>query len=157
MARDLTVSDPGGVVPGEGREDARSLVPTTERIEFGNRALVEGWETVPRGFFREEKETHYQVGRIWRSLLVAVAVLALLNSERLVTMVSGLSVGPVEDTVIVMSETWHQQMEERGLAQLAEDIRARIEAWRAAMWDDLGEEETGARQGAILRGPQSGA
>lgn len=152
MANDVMAAEPGTVVPkGQG------LVPTTDRIDFGNGALVEGWETVPRGFFREEKETHYQVGRVWRALIVAVAVLALLNSDRLVTMVSGLSVGPVEDTIIVMSETWHEQMELRGPARWAETIRARIGAWRETGWDDLRPEDgVPEEEGAFLRGTQSG-
>lgn len=151
MGQDVALSNPGEIVP------QNQALATTDRVIFQNGEVEQGWEAVPRGFLREERETHYQIGRLWRALIIAAAVLALLNSGRLVTMVSGLSVGPVEDTIIVMSETWHEQMNERGLAQFAEDVRAKIDAWRAATWDDVEEElPAGEREGALLRGAQGG-
>ena len=89
--------------------------------------LDEGWEALSRADLRQEEETRVSVVRVRRALWVTVAILCLLNSAGLVQLVQGLSIGPVQDTVIVMSETWNAEMERHGVTQILSDIRVRVQ------------------------------
>jgi hypothetical protein len=99
--------------------------------------LDEGWEALSRTDLRQEEETRVSVTRVRRALWVTVAILFILNSAGLVQLVQGLSIGPVQDTVIVMSETWNEEMERHGVTQILSDIRARVEGLVNRSWDEV--------------------
>lgn len=99
-------------------------------------ALEEGWTTISRADHRAEQQTRSSVRRVMRSLMLALAVLLFFNSAGLLHLVQGLSIGPVQDTVIVMSETWHGEMERHGVAQILTDIRAQVSDWVHQPWDE---------------------
>lgn len=102
--------------------------------------LDEGWEALSRADLRQEEETRVSVVRVRRALWVTVAILFLLNSAGLVQLVQGLSIGPVQDTVIVMSETWNAEMERHGVTQILSDIRARVQELMDRSWDEVSRE-----------------
>ena len=102
--------------------------------------LDEGWEALSRADLRQEEETRVSVVGVRRALWVTVAILFLLNSAGLVQLVQGLSIGPVQDTVIVMSETWNAEMERHGVTQILSDIRARVQELMDRSWDEVSRE-----------------
>ncbi|MEQ9519904.1 MAG: hypothetical protein RLN89_10750 [Parvibaculum sp.] len=101
-------------------------------------ALEEGWTTLSRAELRAETATRGSVRRMARTLIVAFLVLLLMNSAGLVQLVQGLSVGPVQDTVIVMSETWHSEMERHGVAEVLAAIRTKVSVLVQTSWDEVG-------------------
>ncbi|MBG51806.1 MAG: hypothetical protein JJ939_09330 [Alphaproteobacteria bacterium] len=106
-------------------------------------ALEEGWTTLSRADLRAENATRGAVRRVTRTLIISVLILLLFNSEGLVRLVQGLSVGPVQNTIIVMSETWHEEMVRHGVAGVLEDIRGEVAALMQTGWDAVGLELDG--------------
>ncbi|WOF75094.1 hypothetical protein QMT40_002757 [Parvibaculaceae bacterium PLY_AMNH_Bact1] len=99
--------------------------------------LEEGWTTVSKSELREEEITRKSATRVRRAFLITVLMLLLLNSAGLLQLVQGLSIGPVQDTIIVMSETWHEEMERHGVADVLSDIRTRVAEFVQQPWDDV--------------------
>jgi hypothetical protein len=89
-------------------------------------ALEEGWAALSKADIRDEDVTRKSVARVRRAFVITVLVLLLLNSAGLVQLVQGLSIGPVQDTVIVMAETWHGEMERHGVSAVLADIRSQV-------------------------------
>jgi hypothetical protein len=115
--------------------------------------LEEGWQALSRSDIRQEEETRRSVARVRRAFVVTVLMLLFLNSAGLVKLVQGLSIGPVQDTIIVMSETWHGEMERHGVADILESIRGEVEAVVERPWEDvrtaLPDLRTGAAEATI--------
>jgi len=99
-------------------------------------ALEEGWAALSKADIRDEDVTRKSVGRVRRAFVMTVLVLLLLNSAGLVQLVQGLSIGPVQDTVIVMAETWHGEMERHGVAAVLADIRSQVAGLVQRPWSD---------------------
>lgn len=99
--------------------------------------LEEGWAALSKADIRDEDTTRKSVTRVRRAFAITVLVLLLLNSAGLVQLVQGLSIGPVQDTVIVMSETWHGEMERHGVADVLSGIRTRVAEFVQRPWDDV--------------------
>lgn len=108
-----------------------------EHLEFENTHLSEGWESVPRSYARLESETHRTTGRVWRAMTIAVLILLFLNADRLARMVQSLPVGSWADTTIIMSQTWEEEMQRHELTDISTRIRANVEAFHDADWDDV--------------------
>lgn len=123
-------------------------------------ALEEGWTTLSKADLRNEEETRRNVQRVNRALVLALLALLLFNSAGLVRLVQGLSIGPVQDTVIVMVETWHAEMERHGVTRVLEAIRGEMTRLVGIEWDEVTVADPGARlsgteekdRAAILRG-----
>lgn len=105
--------------------------------------LDEGWEAISKADLRQEEETRISISRVRRALLVTVVILFLLNSAGLAQLVQGLSIGPVQDTVIVMSETWNSEMERHGVTKILSDIRSNVSEMVNRPWESAGDD--GAR------------
>jgi hypothetical protein len=99
-------------------------------------ALEEGWAALSKADIRDEDVTRKSVARVRRAFVITVLVLLLLNSAGLVQLVQGLSIGPVQDTVIVMAETWHGEMERHGVAAVLADIRSQVTELVQRPWSD---------------------
>lgn len=112
-------------------------------------ALEEGWATVSRADVRDEDITRKSVTRVRRAFVVTVLLLLLLNSAGLVQLVQGLSIGPVQDTVIVMSETWHGEMERHGVADVLAGIRRHVTEIVQRPWNDVLIAEPDLRLGEV--------
>lgn len=111
--------------------------------------LEEGWTTVSKTELRDEEITRKSVTRVRRVFLTTVLILLILNSEGLVQLTQGLSIGPVQDTVIVMSETWHAEMERHGVADILSDIRLQVSEFVQQPWDDAQIAEPDLRLGEV--------
>lgn len=111
--------------------------------------LEEGWTTVSKSELRDEEITRKSATRVRRAFLMTVFILLLLNSAGLVQLVQGLSIGPVQDTVIVMSETWHEEMERHGVADILSGIRSHVTEFVQRPWDDVLVADPGLRLGEI--------
>jgi len=98
-------------------------------------ALDEGWQATSRADIREEEETRQSVGRVRRAFGITALILLLLNSESLELLVQGLSIGPVQDTVIAMTQTWRSEMERHGVTGVLSTIRARVAEYVKRPWD----------------------
>ena len=118
-------------------QDGTEVGALPEHLEFENTHLSEGWESVPRSYARLESETHRTTGRVWRAMSIAVLILLFLNADRLSRMVQSLPVGSWADTTIVMSETWDEEMHKHELTDISTSIRANVEAFQEANWDDV--------------------
>lgn len=81
-----------------------------------------------------EAETHRQVSRFTYAMWVAVVILALFNSAQLMTVVNGLSVGPVQDAVVALSTTWNEQTEKNGLDKPVAHVRRSLQSLRDLSW-----------------------
>jgi hypothetical protein len=112
-------------------------------------ALEEGWAALSKADIRDEDTTRKSVARVRRAFVITVLVLLLLNSAGLVQLVQGLSIGPVQDTIIVMSETWHGEMERHGVADVLAGIRAQVTEFVQQPWDDVLVAEPDLRLGEI--------
>lgn len=118
-------------------QDGAEVGALPEHLEFENTHLSEGWESVPRSYARLESETHRTTGRVWRAMSIAVLILLFLNADRLSRMVQSLPVGSWADTTIVMSETWDEEMHKHELTDISTNIRANVEAFQEANWNDV--------------------
>lgn len=118
-------------------QDGAEVGALPEHLEFENAHLSEGWESVPRSYARLESETHRTTGRMWRAMSIAVLILLFLNADRLSRMVQSLPVGSWADTTIVMSEAWDEEMHKHELTDISTTIRANVEAFQDANWDDV--------------------
>ncbi len=112
-------------------------------------ALEEGWAALSKAELREEDITRKSVARVRRAFTITVLVLLLLNSAGLVQLVQGLSIGPVQDTIIVMAETWHGEMERHGVADVLSDIRTRVTEFVERPWSEVQVAEPDLRLGDI--------
>ncbi len=119
-------------------------------------ALDEGWQATSRADIREEEETRQSVGRVRRAFGITALILLLLNSESLELLVQGLSIGPVQDTVITMTQTWNSEMERHGVARILSTIRAQVAGFVERPWEverngDAMGNEGAARSGEIIQ------
>lgn len=100
-------------------------------------------------------DTHDNIGRFTRAMWIAVFLLAIFNSAQLVTVVNGLSVGPVQNAVVALVVTWNDQMEKNRLNEPVALVRDAVQQLRGATW---GNSDDGSARGAeILRGAVGGS
>ncbi|MCE9649146.1 MAG: hypothetical protein K8R18_05900 [Parvibaculum sp.] len=104
-----------------------------------------------------EAETRRNVGRFIRAMWVAVFMLLLFNSERLVTVVNGFGVGPVQDTAVALATTWNAQMEKNGLNRPVEIVRLWMIGLRDMTWDEVSAARKRDGTAGSLRGPLDNA
>ena len=98
-------------------------------------ALEEGWQATSKADIREEEETRMSVGRVRRAFWITALVLLLLNSAGLMQLAQGLSIGPVQDIVIAMTETWNSEMKRHGVTDVLSTIRTRVAEYVKRPWD----------------------
>ena len=103
-------------------------------------ALEEGWQATSKADIRVEEETRVSVGRVRRAFWITALVLLLLNSAGLMQLAQGLSIGPVQDTVIAMTQTWNSEMERHGVTGVLSTIRARVAEYVKRPWDGVNDE-----------------
>ena len=96
-----------------------------------------GWEAASRAELRQAEETRRSVARFTRAMWISVFILLFFNSSQLVTFVNGFEVGPVQDAVVALSNTWDEQMQKNGLTEPAAAIRAEMEDLQATGWEEL--------------------
>ena len=126
-----------------------------EHIDPEADAYEPGFEMKPRASLNAEAETTRTFKRVLYAMLFGFVILALFHSASLVTYVRGLPIGPVEDTVIAVSEAWHEQMQRNGLTELFTLMDERMQAIHDATWDDVNaalDGRAGADAPADLRG-----
>lgn len=75
--------------------------------------------------------------RMLLALLVATFLLAVFNSGALVNWVRKLPAGPVEDSIIVSAETWHDWMETEGLSDYIDTMRKSVQSLKKVNWSDF--------------------
>lgn len=92
-------------------------------------------QVMRNSYLEQEAETRGNVGRFSRAMLIAVIVLLIFSSARLLDVVNGFSVGPVQDTAVALATTWDAQMDKTGMKRLAETVHAQVETARALSWD----------------------
>ncbi|MAN61122.1 MAG: hypothetical protein CMI60_04160 [Parvibaculum sp.] len=115
-------------------------------------ALEEGWAALSKADLRDEEMTRKSVARVRRAFVITVLILLVFNSAGLVQLVQGLSIGPVQDTIIVMSETWHGEMERHGVADVLSDIRTWVTELVQRSWDDVFFADPDLRLGEVASG-----
>ncbi|MDO8288431.1 MAG: hypothetical protein Q7T44_04355 [Parvibaculum sp.] len=102
-----------------------------------------------------EIQTQAQITRFKGAMWIAVAVLLLFNSAALVTVVNGFGVGPVQDTIVVMADTWNTQMEKQGLSEPVRVIREGVLYLHDLDWSDVGLGDAPDQGAHNLRGSAS--
>lgn len=115
-------------------------------------ALEEGWAALSKADLRDEEMTRKSVARVRRAFVITVLILLVFNSAGLVQLVQGLSIGPVQDTIIVMSETWHGEMERHGVADVLSDIGTWVTELVQRSWDDVFFADPDLRLGEVASG-----
>ena len=71
----------------------------------------------------DERVTRKASRRVRNALFIAVLVAAILNSEGLLLAARGLPVGPVEDVLVRLAETWHTEMARQRAAGPYQKVR----------------------------------
>jgi len=110
-------------------------------------AYEPGFEMRPKATMNAEGETTRTFKRALYAMLFGMLILALFHSASLVTYVRGLPIGPVEDTIIAVSEAWHEQMQKNGLTELFTLMDERVTALHDATWEDVDVFVRGLRDG----------
>ncbi|MEP1906146.1 MAG: hypothetical protein ABJJ29_21265, partial [Nitratireductor sp.] len=96
-----------------------------------------GWEAASRAELHQAEETRRSVARFTRVMWLSAFLLLFFNSSQLVTYVNGLEVGPVQDAVVALSNTWDEQMRKNGLTAPVAAIRAEVNELRTTGWEEL--------------------
>lgn len=86
---------------------------------------------------RREKETRASVRRLTIALLLSVVILLVFNSERLVTLVNGFEVGPVQDVVVTSATAWNELMADAGLTAPLRAVREDVNGLRQTDWAQI--------------------
>ena len=120
-----------------------------EHIDPEADAYEPGFDMKPKALQNAELETARTFKRVFYAMLFATFILALFHSAALVTYVRGLPIGPVEDTIIAVSEAWHEQMQRNGLTELFVVMDEQVKELHDATWDDV----EAARANLAERGP----
>ena len=89
-------------------------------------------EEADGGELREE--TPARVAQVRRGYVIAFLMLLVFNSTALVSLVRELPVGPVEDAVVALSETWAEQMARNGFARPEQFVRDLVTDLKEASW-----------------------
>ena len=110
-------------------------------------AYEPGFEMKLKASLNAENETTLTFKRSLYAMLFGMVILALFHSASLVTYVRGLPIGPVEDTVIAVSEAWHEQMDKNGMTELFTLMDEGVTALHDATWDDFDAFVSGLKQG----------
>lgn len=95
-------------------------------------------------------DTHNNIVRFTRAMWIAVFLLAIFNSNQLVTVVNGFAVGPVQNAVVAVVTTWNDQMDKNKLNEPIALVRDTVDQLRGATW---GLEDDPERGATTLRGP----
>lgn len=101
-----------------------------------------------------ERETHHQAGRVRRAFVLSVLLLVLFHSSALVSLVRELPVGPVEDGIVALAETWHGQMEKNGFTDPGIRVRDWVRELRTIDWAGIGVWLNGEQDVETIAGPQ---
>lgn len=96
-----------------------------------------GWEAASKAELHQAEETRRSVARFTRVMWLSAFLLLFFNSSQLVTYVNGFEVGPVQDAVVALSNTWDGQMRKNGLTEPVAVIRAEMNDLRAMGWEEL--------------------
>ncbi len=116
-----------------------------EHIDPEADAYEPGFEMKPKATLNAELETTGTFKRMFYAMLLAAFILALFHSAALVTYVRGLPIGPVEDTIIAVSEAWHEQMQRNGMTGLFATMDEQMKTLHDATWEDVEALRSGAR------------
>lgn len=108
-----------------------------EHIDPEADAYEPGFEMTPKAQLNAEGETRKTFKRVLLAMMLGLFVLSLFHSASLVTYVRGLPIGPVEDTIIAVTEAWHEQMQRNGLTALYGELNAAVVAIHDATWEDV--------------------
>ena len=108
-----------------------------EHIDPEADAYEPGFEMTPKAQLNAEGETRKTFKRVLLAMLLGLFVLSLFHSASLVTYVRGLPIGPVEDTIIAVTEAWHEQMQRNGLTALYGELNDAVVAIHDATWKDV--------------------
>jgi len=108
-----------------------------EHIDPEADAYEPGFEMTPKAQLNAEGETRKTFKRVLLAMSLGLFVLSLFHSASLVTYVRGLPIGPVEDTIIAVTEAWHEQMQRNGLTALYGELNAAVVAIHDATWEDV--------------------
>lgn len=115
--------------------------------EWGSAAQV-------RAEWDGERETHHQAGRVRRAFVLSVLLLILFHSSALVSLARDLPVGPVEDGIVALAETWHGQMKKNGFTDPGTRVRDWVSELRTIDWTEIGVWLNGKRETDRIAGPQ---
>lgn len=119
--------------------------------------LDDGWEAASRAELKDAEETRRAVARVARAFAIVVVLLLVFSSGRLVTWVNGFEVGPLQNAVVALSSTWHEQMSKNGFDAPAHYMDEGIAELCRTEWSEvrsrLDGERARTRDGArLLRG-----
>jgi len=96
-----------------------------------------GWEAASRTELHKAEQTRRGVARFTRAMWIAAFILLFFNSAQLITYVNGFEVGPVQDAVVALANTWDEQMRKNGFTAPAAAIRAGMDDLQAMGWEEL--------------------
>lgn len=99
--------------------------------------LEGGWEAASRAELQNAEQTRRAVARVARAFWITVAILLVFNSARLETWVNGFEVGPVQNAVVALSTTWHEQMSSAGFDDLSHDLREGMTVLQSVGWPQV--------------------
>jgi len=108
-----------------------------EHIDPEADAYEPGFEMTPKAQLNAEAETGRTFKRAFYAMMLGLFILSLFHSGSLVTYVRGLPIGPVEDTIIAVTEAWHEQMQRNGLTALYGELNETVTAIHDATWEDV--------------------
>ncbi len=109
-------------------------------------AYEPGFEMKTKQALNAEAETRRTVRRMLYGMLLAAAILLTFHSGALLTYVRGLPIGTVEDTIIALTQAWHEQMEKNGATVLFAEMREWFQGVHDATWDDVEEAVSGPKK-----------
>lgn len=119
--------------------------------------LEGGWEAASRAELQKAEETRRSVARVARALVIVMLILLVFSSDRLMNWVNGFEVGPVQNGIVALADTWSEQMSRNGFNEPASHMRDGMAELRGTGWPEVksrfDSERARTREGAkLLRG-----
>lgn len=72
--------------------------------------------------------------RVFGAMLIAALLLAVFNSQGLVSWVLGLPSGPIEDEIVRLAKIWHSWMDALGVSDYIGLARDQVRSLKEARW-----------------------
>jgi len=114
--------------------DYRRKLKEQERKEQAFKKANEGFVVLP---LEPDADTQGNGRRVLMALVIAAGLLAVLNSAGLVNYAYGLADSRLGRNLVVVSEKWHQLMEQGRATKVVDHIRGSVATIRETSWQDL--------------------
>lgn len=114
--------------------DYRRKLKQQEQKEQAFRKANEGFVALP---LEPDADTSSNGRRVLMAFVIAGGLLAVLNSAGLVNYAYGLADSRLGRNLVVVSEHWHQMMEQGRATKVVDHIRGSVAMIRETSWQDL--------------------